>query len=66
MLSLGILLLSLLNVPTVAPSTGTGCNFNTAAWSHERGFITGEGSSPKLSKRCRRIRDIQRWVASMR
>jgi len=66
MLSLGILLLSLLSVPNVAPSTGTGCNFNIAAWTHERSLITGEGSPPKLSKRCRRILDIQRWVASMR
>ena len=68
-IALGIFLLSFnASVLMVSPSTGTGCVFSDGAISAERllAFASGGDEGASMSRRCRRVRMVQRWVASNR
>ena len=67
-IALGIFLLSFnASVLMVSPSTGTGCVFSDGVISAERllAFSSGGSEGASMSRRCRRVRMVQRWVASM-
>ena len=68
MLTIGFLLLSLSGGPYVHPSTATGCVFDTGASMTEQLVLAAAGLStePRMTRRCRRIREIQIWVAALR
>jgi hypothetical protein len=66
MITLSALAITLLAGTQVAPSTGTGCRFNDFGVPHTQALLGTPALAPKMSKRCRRVRDVQRWVATLR
>jgi len=66
MLSIGLLLISMSAHPYVHPSTATGCSFDTGASMNERVVLAAAGQlvEYRMTRRCRRIREIQLWVAA--
>jgi hypothetical protein len=65
-IALGLFLLSLnASAMMVSPSTGTGCVFRQEpAAPRWLASAPGPRDGPRLSKRCRQVRQIQRWLAS--
>jgi hypothetical protein len=66
MVALGLFLLSLnASAMMVSPSTGTGCVFRQElAAPRWLASAASPKDGPRLSKRCRQVRQIQRWLAS--
>ena len=68
MVAIGLVLVSILGHPYVHPSTATGCVFDTGAFLNE-GVVLAAAGQPlevRMTRRCRRIREIQVWVAARR
>ena len=68
MLAIGLLLISMSAHPYVHPSTATGCSFDTGASLNERvvQVAAGQPVERRMTRRCRRIREIQLWAEARR
>ena len=69
MVALGIFWLSLnASFLMVSPSTGTGCVFSDGISSAESliAFAASKDDEASMSRRCRRVRLVQRWVRTER